>query len=99
VPFYSRHNSLDPFYFLDHHNSWRSLVFLQLNGPEVREDEIKIDNQDQAENEIKTENLTMNRSADSAYEIPTEASECIDKYVIVNYDNTPYPGYVEDADS
>ena len=69
------------------------------NGPEVREDEIKIDNQDQAENEIKTENLAMNRSADSAYEIPTEASECIDKYVIVNYNNTPYLGYVEDEDS
>jgi hypothetical protein len=28
--------------------------------PEVREDEIKIDNQDQAGNEIKTENSTMN---------------------------------------
>ena len=69
------------------------------NEPEVREDEIKIDNQDQAGNEIKTENSAMNRSADSAYEIPTEASECIDKYVIVNYDNTPYPGYVEDGDS
>ena len=69
------------------------------NGPEVREDEIKIDNQDQAENEIKTENLAMNRSADSAYEIPTEASECTDKYVIVIYNNTPYLGYVEDADS
>jgi hypothetical protein len=69
------------------------------NEPEVREDEIKIDNQDQAGNEIKTENLIMNRSADSAYKIPTEASECIDKYVIVNYNNTPYLGYVEDGDS
>ena len=65
--------------------------------PEVREDEIKIDNQDQAGNEIKTENSTMNLSA---YEIPTEASECIDKCVIVNYNNnTPYLGYVEDEDS
>ena len=70
------------------------------NEPEVREDEIKIDNQDQAGNEIKTENSTMNLSADSAYEIPTEASECIDKCVIVNYNNnTPYLGYVEDEDS
>lgn len=42
----------------------------------------------------------MNLSADNAYKIPTEASECIDKCVIVNYNNnTPYLGYVEDEDS
>ena len=80
---------------------WYVLLELhEKNELEVREDEIKIDNPDQAGNEIKTENSTMNRSADSAYEIPTETSECIDKYVVANYDNfTPYPGYVEDGDS
>jgi len=42
---------------------------------------------------------TSENSTQDKKDIPTEAPECIGKYVIVDYDSTPYPGYVEDGDS
>ncbi|CAG2184546.1 unnamed protein product [Mytilus edulis] len=48
--------------------------------------------------ETNRENSTIDSSENCALKVP-EASEYINKYVIVKYNNTPYPGYVEDGDS
>ncbi|CAC5372461.1 unnamed protein product [Mytilus coruscus] len=63
---------------------------------EHSKNENKIVDGDKLKTETKRENSTVDRSENCALEVP---ESCINKYVIVKYNNTPYPGYVEDGDS